>query len=558
MNKSTLPVGIKTMIGWKNKGTLTFDNPIQRSGSQWTLLQKSLLIHSILMGYPIPNCYFLKTKDENGNTVYDCLDAKQRLTSVFDFVEGEYELHSATPPCTVDGFEFDLANLSFEELADDLKDEILGCRMSIFCLEDCTDEEVEEIFARLNNSTPLSPIQKCRSIMSTELARWTKEICSMDFFQHSIGLTVAQLRREADLEVLLQSMLLLDSRHEGYDEWKGISTAEVTKYCKHIRGKYNDDKKLMIMELFEYLGKAFREQHKFLKKSNIPMVIVLSKLALENDIEAEKFKVFIDCSFIEGDRYAIREGNDRVFPITYINRCEQEGLILINNSQRGIYTHTKHLDRLVINALKKLDIDILLAVCVDEDDMYNLLFAIKDFEPVNFDYGKDLFNYCRKFEYDWRRDLPDIARLIDMKYPEGCEIVLTYREWFEAGVICDKKIFAKTLLKEKLRSRRLAIMLIDFMKDESVRLSKINSTKNPDTRLLFDDLPSVADDVKRTFYLIIDIDETIRSERDIVDYCIYGGWINKEFVEVLGKEEALPIFEDLIPFILREEMILCG
>ena len=267
-----------------------------------------------------------------------------------------------------------------------------------------------------------------------------------------------------------------------------------------------------------------------------------------------------NCSFIEGDRYAIRDGNDinRVFPITYINRCEQEGLILISNSQRGIYTHTKHLDRLVINALKKLDIDILLAICVDEDDMYNLLFAIKDFEPVNFDYGKDLFNYCRKFEYDWRRDLPDIARFIDMKYPEGCEIILTYREWFEAGVICDKKIFAKTLLKEKLRSRRLAIMLIDFMKDESVRLSKINSTKNPDTRLLFDDLPSVADDVKRTFYLIIDIDETIRSERDIVDYCIYGGWINKEFVEVLGKEEVLPIFEDLIPDILRRAMILCG
>lgn len=267
-----------------------------------------------------------------------------------------------------------------------------------------------------------------------------------------------------------------------------------------------------------------------------------------------------NCSFIEGDRYAIRDGADidRVFPITYINRCEQEGLILISNSQKGIYTHTKHLERLVINALKKLDIDILLAVCVDEDYVYGILSAVKDFEAVNFDYGNDLFNYCRKFEYDWKRDLPDIAQLIDMKYPEGCEVILTYKEWFEAGVICDKKIFAKTLLKEKLRSRRLAIMLIDFMKDKSVMLSKINSTKNPDTRLLFDDLPSVADDVKRTFYLIIDIDETIRSERDIVDYCIYGGWINKEFVEVLGKEEALPIFEDLIPFILREEMILCG
>ena len=130
--------------------------------------------------------------------------------------------------------------------------------------------------------------------MYTELASWTKEICKMDFFQHSIGLTVAQLRREANLEVLLQSMLLLDARHEGYDEWKSISTAEVTKYCKHIRGKYNDDKKLMIMEIIEYLSNAFKEKHKFLKKSNIPMIIVLGKLALENNIEPEKFKSFVD------------------------------------------------------------------------------------------------------------------------------------------------------------------------------------------------------------------------------------------------------------------------
>lgn len=66
--------------------------------------------------------------------MYDCLDAKQRLTSIFDFAEGKYELHSATPACTFDGCDYDLANLSFDELADDLKDEILGCRLSIFVL----------------------------------------------------------------------------------------------------------------------------------------------------------------------------------------------------------------------------------------------------------------------------------------------------------------------------------------------------------------------------------------------------------------------------------------
>lgn len=293
MNKSTLPLGIKNLKALRDKGHLSFDHPVQRNGGQWSLLQQGLLVHSVLMGYPTPPCYFLKMKNDAGENIYAVIDGKQRLSSLFDFIDGKYALHSAVLPCRVDGFDFDLANMKFEDLADDLKDEILGCRLSIFCLEDCTDEEVDEIFTRLNNATPLSPIQKCRSVMSAELAGWAKEICKMDFFQHSIGLTVAQLRREADLEVLLQSMLLLDARHEGY-EYTAISTKEVTRYCSYIRGKYNSDKRQMILQIVQYLGDAFKGQHKFLKKSNIPMIMVLAKIALEHGVEDQKFKVFLD------------------------------------------------------------------------------------------------------------------------------------------------------------------------------------------------------------------------------------------------------------------------
>ena len=267
-----------------------------------------------------------------------------------------------------------------------------------------------------------------------------------------------------------------------------------------------------------------------------------------------------NCSFIEGDRYAIRDGNDinRVFPITYINRCEQEGLILISNSQRGIYTHTKHLDRLVINALKKLDIDILLAVCVDEDNVDGILSAVKDFEAVNFDYGDNLFTFCRKFDYDWKRDLPDIAKCIGYKYDKYVPLTY-YSQWFEAGVMCNKKILASAAVYDReFFSRRLAIMLIDFMKDDSVKLSKVNSIKNPDLRLILDELPSVADDVKRTYFLVIDVDETIRSASEIVEKCVFGGWINKEYVELFDTINALQLFKALIPDILRREMILCG
>lgn len=101
-------------------------------------------------------------------------------------------------------------------------------------------------------------------------------------------------------------------------------------------------------------------------------------------------------------------------------------------------------------------------------------------------------------------------------------------------------------------------MLIDFMQDDSVKLSKINSVKNPDLRLILDELPSIADDVKKTYFLVIDVDETIRSERDIVENCAFGGWINKEYVELFDTINALRLFKALIPDILRREIILCG
>lgn len=306
MQKSSLPQGVRTLMNWRDKGMLTFDNPVQRAGSQWNLLQKSLLVHSMLANYPIPAVYFLKYKDDKNMTIYDCLDAKQRLTSVFEFIDGEFALDEDTPEISIDDTPYDLGGLKFEQLSEECQDIIKGYRFNITCIEDATEEEVEDIFARLNNATPLSTIQKCRSVMGSDLARWCKQMNNHGFFKYSICLTNAQIKREADLEVLLQTMLLLDSRHEGYD-WKSISVADVTKYCKHIRGKYNVDKRKMVEEILDYLFSSFSEKHKFFKKSNIPMAMVLAKVALEHNIKEVDFFDFIDV-FSEGLSLAYMQG----------------------------------------------------------------------------------------------------------------------------------------------------------------------------------------------------------------------------------------------------------
>lgn len=105
-------------------------------------------------------------------------------------------------------------------------------------------------------------------------------------------MTLAQARRESELEILLQSMLLLDARHQNYD-YKAISMRGVTKYCKEIKGNYPTEKRDLISKIVTFLTEAFPEKTKFLKKTNAVMVFLMADIALENNIEAKDFNAFV-------------------------------------------------------------------------------------------------------------------------------------------------------------------------------------------------------------------------------------------------------------------------
>lgn len=293
MNKTTLPLGICQLKNRTEKGTFRFDLPIQRASGQWSVLQKSLLIHSILADFPVPPLYFIKYKDGESETIYQALDGKQRCTGIFEFIDGGFALHTGTPSVSMEGFTLDLANMKFEDLSEECRDAILGFRFTVYVLEDATDEEIEEAFFRLNVTMPLKTIQKARTVMGTDLASWVKGITDMPFFTQAVSLTLAQARRESELEAVLQSMLLMDAKEEGYN-YKAISMAEVMKYCRYIRNTFTDKQKGIIQCLTEYLSEAFPEKHKFLKKSNVPMVFVISDLAMSQGVSPQEYRAFID------------------------------------------------------------------------------------------------------------------------------------------------------------------------------------------------------------------------------------------------------------------------
>lgn len=103
MQKSNLPEGLRTLQKWYISKTLRFDLPIQRAAGQWSPLQKSLLVHSLLADFPVPPLYFIKYKGKDDSVIHQALDGKQRCTSLFEYINGDYKLHSSTPDVVVDG-----------------------------------------------------------------------------------------------------------------------------------------------------------------------------------------------------------------------------------------------------------------------------------------------------------------------------------------------------------------------------------------------------------------------------------------------------------------------
>ncbi len=128
MQKSNLPVGIKTLYKYYSESkTLDMDCPIQRVSGQWNNLAASMLIHSILSDYIIPNLYFRK-ESKDGRNYLSVLDGKQRLSTVFSFINDEWMTHAKTPKVVLDGEEYDISLKKFSELDNDIQSAIMGYR----------------------------------------------------------------------------------------------------------------------------------------------------------------------------------------------------------------------------------------------------------------------------------------------------------------------------------------------------------------------------------------------------------------------------------------------
>lgn len=316
MKKQAIPMKVKNLYKMYERDNLTFNNPIQRRCEQWKNYQKSLLIHSILDDYIIPPIYLIKedkgSVDVRGRAIsdYDVLDGKQRLTTVFNFIDDKFALSDLTPSIELDEEEYELAGKKFSELDSELQENINNFGFSIYNLEGNSDEEVEEFFLRINGGESLSKNQNTKAKIGVKTMETINKFLDSWFFSHICNFSGEQYKNEVDLCALLQCMMMIDVNAGRY-EFSSFSENDAQDYGESLHDGINIETEETVKKVLDYLDDVFdgvTSKEKWLRKTHIPMVFLTAQKAIERGIDADTFydwySVFAYCYYNPECEYA--------------------------------------------------------------------------------------------------------------------------------------------------------------------------------------------------------------------------------------------------------------
>lgn len=156
-------------------------NPDFQRPAVWGLQQKQLLIDTILRDYDIPKLYWRKVSSKPDK--YDVVDGQQRLRATWDFFDNQFRL----PKNSDDIDDLKVAGASYDELPDELRMKFDVYPLDIVVLEESDEDEVRDMFLRLQNGTSLKAQEK-RNAYRGKMRDFVRNIASQDFFK-KVGFT---------------------------------------------------------------------------------------------------------------------------------------------------------------------------------------------------------------------------------------------------------------------------------------------------------------------------------------------------------------------------------
>ncbi|MDP3029056.1 MAG: DUF262 domain-containing protein [Deltaproteobacteria bacterium] len=245
------PWPLKTIYGIKDR---IDTNPDFQRPAVWGQSQKQLLIDSILRDYDVPKIYWRKTGTKPDT--YDVVDGQQRLRAIWEFFDGKYKLPKDADPA--DGFE--IASCKYIDLPDDLRMKLDIYPLDIIILEETDEDEVREMFLRLQNGTTLKAQEK-RNAFPGKMRGFVRNLSEHNFFL-KVGFSNA--RYTYDLIIAQMACLELAG---GPTNVKNADLNKMYEDNKEFDDKSSEAK--AINKVLNFLNEVFSEKTPELERFNV-------------------------------------------------------------------------------------------------------------------------------------------------------------------------------------------------------------------------------------------------------------------------------------------------
>lgn len=247
-------------------------------GPIWKKKRKQIFLDSVFKGWKIPKIY-LRLIDERDDD-YQCIDGQQRINTIYEFLRGKLILDENT-----------LENeKKYKDLTPTQKDKIDEFKFDIDVVSKASDEEVGEIFLRLNSGAVVNSAEKLKSI-GGGMKNFVWTLSKNKFLSDK---TVVRNTRDAFISIAAQTCLL---------EVKGTQNVkfnDLKKFFDNNKSFNNRSKKAKkIKRVYKTLNKIFDIKTKEIKNraSVISLYLLISQL-LDQKALTNKEKVikgfFID------------------------------------------------------------------------------------------------------------------------------------------------------------------------------------------------------------------------------------------------------------------------
>jgi hypothetical protein len=186
------------LIVYSERKEIELEPDYQRIGGIWTHEKRQLLIDSLLNGFDVPKLYFhefVPAKQKGAKKYrYAIIDGKQRLQTIWDFIDGELPLAEDFKYLRDDNVK--AGALNYPALAKkypQIKARLDATLLDIVTIRTDDIELIEDMFSRLNEAVPLNAPEK-RTALGGPMPAAIRRVSDHAFFKKHIPFPDARYR----------------------------------------------------------------------------------------------------------------------------------------------------------------------------------------------------------------------------------------------------------------------------------------------------------------------------------------------------------------------------